>query len=228
MCKLVADTYQCEEVSVFLDARRPHEYIPVASTWTKGTITSSYSPGDDGLTGWIISHRQPVQIFVLLHCERDIEAIRRKYPGIVWKDSLKLRARVRHLFDLGPEDQPPPIAFMGAPILLSETLLGAIRCSITTKAPYYFGDREVKLLELVAQQIGHYWAMTGRIYRAETARASLVKQQSVMFDDLTHQLKSPIIQAYSRAIALADAAAAQTGLRSALHRVRGLCGRGAL
>jgi signal transduction histidine kinase len=225
-CAIVASTYQCEEASVFLEEPGTGEYGLVATTWNKGRMTRSrYSEADEGLTGWIISNRRSVRIFDLLHFERDIASIRLKYPGISWGDSLKLEERVQDIFGLAAGDSPPPIAFVGSPILVGDALLGVIRCSIAKKAPFYFSEHEVKLLELVAQQIGLYWAMTGRVYKAETDHALLLKQQALMFEDLTHQLKSPVTQAYVRIRSAVREASHSSRLFSALQKVQGLCGR---
>jgi len=45
---------------------------------------------------------------------------------------------------------------MAVPILIGNRTIGAIRCSVP-KNPFYFGEREVELLRLVASQIGQFW-----------------------------------------------------------------------
>ena len=46
---------------------------------------------------------------------------------------------------------------MAAPIHSGATVIGVIRCSVPFKTPYYFGGSDISLLELIADQVSHYW-----------------------------------------------------------------------
>src|SRR4029077_15041822 len=90
------------------------------------------------------------------------------------------------------------------------------------------------MAELLGNQLGlyHYLANTiGKLKSTETALKIKVDelgktqhQEKQTFEDLTHQLKSPILLAHARA---QDLLQSETGVgsRSALLAVRGLCGK---
>jgi len=54
------------------------------------------------------------------------------------------------------EELPPP-GYMAVPILAGGRVVGAIRCSAANDPPYYYAERELRLLQVAASDIGHYW-----------------------------------------------------------------------
>ena len=59
--------------------------------------------------------------------------------------------------DRDTDTKDVPISFMATPILIGRHVRGVIRCSMAAKPPYYFAERELQLLELVASRISQYW-----------------------------------------------------------------------
>jgi signal transduction histidine kinase len=160
ICNLVADAFQCIEASIFLEdpSHSPDLFQLVATTWPLDFKKISYRKGDEGLTGWVLKRGEAVKIFDLAHFERDKELIQAEYEGLNWKDELNIRSTVQGILDLSDEDKLPPLSFMAVPIVKGEKIYGAIRCSVAHSGAYYFAQREVELLKLVADQISRYWS----------------------------------------------------------------------
>ena len=163
VCRQVADSFRCHEVSLFLNdpIDRPLSFDLMATTLTRALNRKSYANDPKGaLTGWVIHHASPVRIFDLGNWEKDKERIRKDYPGLDWSDSHDIANLTRYLFDLVNRDDLPPMSVMSMPILddKGKAAIGVIRCSIATGCgPYYFAERDAELLSLVAIQIGQCW-----------------------------------------------------------------------
>ncbi|HYX30781.1 MAG TPA: GAF domain-containing protein [Pyrinomonadaceae bacterium] len=169
IARLVANSLQCVETSIFLEDRleRPGSFELMATTW-KGHFDKPVYRADvsEGLTGWVLKHAASVGIFDLAHFTRDREAIQRKYKGITWKNSLNFDRTVRRRFATEfRRSDLPPLSFMAAPIVKGTVVRGAIRCCVTNKGPFYFSDADMKLLQLVASQIARAWS--NWLYRRE-------------------------------------------------------------
>ncbi len=142
ICFRVAETFQCIETSIFLkpNAGESKSFVLQATTWPewsefkKDVYEASKS---EGLTGWVLEHRERVNIFSLGDFKRDEEIIKQTYPGIVWRDSLDIKASARSILKLEPDEGLQPLSFMAAPILRGHRVLGVIRCCAVKKAPYY-------------------------------------------------------------------------------------------
>jgi GAF domain-containing protein len=162
ICELVAVTFQCMETSVFFEDRfvLPGAYELVATTWTDRFPKTSYTKNDGALTSWILARARSVKLFNLLdfHNEKELRKIRKEYEGLTWTDSLEFRDVVRQRFGRAEEGRQPPLSFVGVPIMMGNSVLGAIRCCTAVRPPHYFADGELRLLELVAAQIGQYWS----------------------------------------------------------------------
>lgn len=161
VCREVAQTFQAVETTIFLEDRLEAENVfkLFATTWPKWSqAKSSYLPRkDEGLTGWVLEERKPVRIFNLATFRDDRENLRRTFPGIQWKDSLNIKQSASEILEL-PKDALPPLSFMAAPILKGERVLGAIRCCTSRKAPWFFVERQLNVLTLVAAQISRFWS----------------------------------------------------------------------
>jgi signal transduction histidine kinase len=160
ICEAVGQTFQSVEASIFLDGGivSTGDFRLAATTWRGSFRKKTYhSSRKEGLTGWVLSNRAPVRIFDLVHFQRDRELIHRSYPGIQWHDSLAFRQKVRSLLNLTEDENGPPLSFMAAPIMMGDRVLGVIRCCTALKGPYYYTDRELGLLKLIAAHLGQYW-----------------------------------------------------------------------
>src|SRR5215213_6048368 len=160
ICLTVSEAFNCIETSVFLEDRSqaPGSYKLIATTWPEDFKKTTYRRNEKSLTGWVLTHGGPVRIFDLGNFERDREAIESAYPGLVWTDSLDIKAFITRFLDLSPEDNPPPASIMAAPIAIGGKVLGAIRCCTVRRGPYYFAEADLNLLELVAAKVSQYWS----------------------------------------------------------------------
>jgi signal transduction histidine kinase len=151
----IAKALGCLEVSIFLEDRleKRGSFDLRASTCPELVRKKSYLAGESGPTGWVLRNARPVRIFDLFGFERDGAEIDTEHPGLSWRD-WGVRSAIAGLLDR----QPGPLCFIAAPILDRSAVIGAIRCCCVTDGHFYLSRRELKLLELVAAQTGHYWA----------------------------------------------------------------------
>lgn len=166
ICDLVTETLQCVETSIFLEDRfdTPGVYELMATTWPERLKKETYRKGENGLTGYVLNHARPIQIFDL---SQDINTIQFRHPGLIWKDSTIVAEAARRFLGIGAGDNLPPLSFIATPILQGEELLGVIRCSLAKGPPYYLGSEETSLLELVAAHISEYWGAVLRRRKSE-------------------------------------------------------------
>ena len=163
ICMQVAETFQCIETSLFLknDFRLGGKFNLIATThpeWTEDKeVYDSERDKNNHLTGWVLQNQKPVNIFDLGHFKRDREKIRAKYEGIEWLDLKNIKKAAGDILGL-PENNLPTLSFMAVPVKKGDELLGVIRCCTAKKDPWFFADRQVKILELVASQISRFWS----------------------------------------------------------------------
>ncbi len=159
LCRVISSAFDSLETSIFLEHRleNPGLFELAGTTCPEYLHKRAYRKSDAGLTGWVLDHALPVRILDLKHFKRDIEWIHGAYENIAWEDRAKVASITPHLVDLKPGKELPPISFMAAPIVVGDAVLGALRCCTARTASYYYADRDVALLTLVASQIGHFW-----------------------------------------------------------------------
>lgn len=162
LCNLIRDTFECLEVTVFLSDKfgSPEQYDRFATTWpaTEEFPRNSYKQEENSLTGWVLLNAKSVRIFDLARFEDDKEELHKIYPGLTWQDSLTIKSAFRRIFNLKPTDVLPPLSYMAAPIVRGDHVRGVIRCCVALTGPFYFGGKEVEVLQLLASQIGYYWS----------------------------------------------------------------------
>lgn len=159
MACTIRDGFRCLEVSIFLVRADVDPRIARLETTTLESYirTREYPFGNPGITGWVLNKRKPVRIFDLASFERDRGAIESRYPGLTGFDLANLVEITRDELKVGDNDSMPPFSFVAVPILVGTDLLGVIRCCTPVNAPFYYSDRDEKLLMLAASQIGHCW-----------------------------------------------------------------------
>jgi signal transduction histidine kinase len=165
LCERVAKTINCLEVSVYLNDRLDDRdnYRRMGSTLgesdTIGEDVYHKTEQDDGLTGWVLHHAIPIRIFDLRTFDQDEKNYHKTYPNIRWKDKLNIKEKALREFGLeeAQEAKLPPLSVMAAPIILGSEAIGAIRCSVG-RGPYYFAERDERLLKVVADQIAQCWS----------------------------------------------------------------------
>ncbi len=163
ICREIASSLQALEVSIFLEDRleQPGVYNCMATTWPKEEEfpkTSYRALEEEGLTGWTLSHREVVRIFDLANFKDEQDQIQRLYPELQWRDSLWIAFAVRRQLNIQQDQKLRPLSFLAVPVIFSDHLLGVIRCCTIKEGPFYFAEQEVKLLRLVAAQIGQAWS----------------------------------------------------------------------
>jgi signal transduction histidine kinase len=160
ICERVSASFQCIETSVFLEdlLETPGSFDLMATTWPPSLPfkkTTLRRKRTEGATGWVLEKGKAVRLFDLARF--DAKSTNSEYPGLAWNDSLDIKSTVRKLLNKGPDEELAPLSFMAAPILWGKTVFGAIRCSVAKRGPFYFADRELHLLGLVAAEIGRFW-----------------------------------------------------------------------
>ncbi len=160
LCREIANAFRCVETSIFLEDPYvdPGVFHLAATTWPKPVNKKSYRKDpDEGLTGWILAHAKPIHIFDLNHFDDDREQLNTEYPGLKWKDSLRIKSAINEILKINKEVGMQPLSFMAVPIILGKKVLGVIRCC-TVRDSYHFARRDLHLLRLVSARISQYWS----------------------------------------------------------------------
>ena len=123
------------------------------------------------------------------------------------------------------------MSFMAAPVICGTSTVGVVRCSTPQEVPYYFSDDDLELLRVVAAQISRCWRTWSsrrqaaeRLRRANQELREHMTEVAGTFEDLTHQLRGPLLQA-ERQVSFALDRASGSSDREELFAVRGLCRR---
>ena len=180
----VADAFNASECCIFLEDKNqnPGIYKLRASRWPWTTFSpvADYVRGSEGLTPWVIRHKQSLRFVDLEHFEdeRSAEASSGKatavnYKDLTWPTKGRLVAEAAERYGVYTR----PLSFLCVPIQAGDAAVGAIRCCLTETAPYLFDDRHKQILELVAEQIGHWW---GTIIALQAERAETTRYRTVV------------------------------------------------
>ena len=187
--ELVAATFDSLECSIYLEdpLLEPGSYRLEATKWPwiGHRQPQTYRKGY-GLTGYCIEHQIPVRIFDLGRYDEDLAFVNEQYPGIKWSDPIDLRRCATEL--LKPKGELPPLSFMCAPIILDSRSLGSLRCAVTRTGPYYFDDRQVRFLCMVADQVAEWWGgyLSIRKARIESSRWRKLVEGVSRLNSLVH------------------------------------------
>jgi signal transduction histidine kinase len=117
-------------------------------------------------------------------------------------------------------------AMIVVPLRSNDKVIGVI--DIRTSGENRFPGYSVSMAELLGQQLGLYRDLSGAMGRFEDAQRELkamLRKQTETFEDLGHQLKSPVFQAQARLQAVLRNRTIDDELRLQLSAVRGLIGR---
>lgn len=158
--RLIGDCFQSIETSIFLENRliQPEEFDLTASTWSRRFKKRILTKQDKGTTAWILREGRPVRLFDLAHFARDRDLINAEYPNLEWGDSMEVAKMIPDSLKARFGGQMPPLSFMAAPIMNRGKVYGVIRCAVAERSPYYFTERDLALLQLIATQVGHWWS----------------------------------------------------------------------
>jgi len=160
VCDMLAETFDCGEVSVFLggDFSPAATYDLFTTTWPGKKLAVARK--GVGLLGWVLQNARHVRIFDFASFERDRSRFYAgPYPGLNFTaaDALDVPT-IRTLLGITREVRLPKLSLISVPILEGQEVLGAIRCSIVKERPFYFAESEIELLRSVAAQLGRYLA----------------------------------------------------------------------
>lgn len=171
ICHEVSETLRCLETSIFLGDRLeklengdtvsgPVSIDLMATTFpeVESFQRLSYHKGDQGQTAWVFTHGESLHIFDLEDAEQETAAMRNRDPNFaVLKNPAMLNAFYQY-FRFADDREAPPFSFIATPIISGGRVLGVLRCRGSLVPPYQLAERELHLLELVAEQIGLYWS----------------------------------------------------------------------
>lgn len=156
----VAKHFNANEAAIYLEEESPGIYERKAGIWEFDyPAAKAYWKGDPGLTVWAIENRQQVRFVDLAHFED--ERTKRKYEGMKWPSQENLLRNALKIYG----EHLPPIGFVCVPIIDRNKAVGAIRCCMTRSAPHLFDESHIAILNLVAEQIGHWWGNTQDLRR---------------------------------------------------------------
>jgi hypothetical protein len=192
VCIQVSTAFDCIETSIFLEHGEVFGSYRLAATTNLECVPRKtyYLPQDHArLTGHVLITGDSLAI-------SDLAKLNSENQFNSDEDDFKLRrgerrdtANAKRLLGLSATSSLPPLSFMAVPIFgdtdwyFNTDLCGAIRCHMAKSGPFYFGQRELDLLEVVARQIGKWWAAwrTRTELEAENAAWKLLGQK---FDTL--------------------------------------------
>jgi GAF domain-containing protein len=193
MAATISQGFRCLETSIYLVQTDidPNKARLEATTFEPFVRRPEYQIGHQGLTGWILKERRPLRVPDLKYYNRDQQMIEARYPGLTGFNPGRLVELLMDKLKV-PEASLQPASFMGVPILLGEELLGVIRCCTPLQAPYYYSERDEKLLALVASQVGHFWrnwVEAGAIENENHSWESLVNSLNDLIRGVSSQSK---------------------------------------
>jgi len=199
ICDLVSATFSCFETSIFLEDRLklPGVFQQVATTWPADETrqTREYTLEDSGITPWVLRNAQPVRVSNLGLYKAGDAIHPERYPGMIWKDELELASSIAAHKNTTTQELPP-LSYIAAPVIAVGKVVGAVRCCAREEPPHYFAERELRLLQLVAAGVGHYWdnLMRGREAVAETRAWELfIDEIRTLNTQISEHLNRPLL-----------------------------------
>jgi GAF domain-containing protein len=199
VCKLVADSFQCIETTIFLEnhLKEPGSHELVATTVKGLTAREPLRASNKGATAWVLRNVRPVRLFDLAHFERDKDMIHSEYPGLDWADGLNIETKIPDTLRTKFGGELPPLSYMAAPVVSGKKVYGVIRCSVADRSPYYFSERDLALLQLIAIQISQSWShWLSKCELQEESRSweAFVKKTGGLNRFVDKRLKSGIVE----------------------------------
>jgi signal transduction histidine kinase len=155
VCREICGALRCSETSIFLHDPlvEPGVFRLSATTNRDALRTEKYKSSDTGLTPWAV--RSLKSIFVL-----DIEHM----PVAIMEATRWTPRRPAEKADKGASN---PHSFAAVPIISDGRAIGVMRCSTGLRAPYYFAEGEVRLLEILANRVANFLARWLRLRQME-------------------------------------------------------------
>ena len=169
VCVRVAQAFDCVETSIFLEeetAAGAKAYKCAATTNVKCVARKTYHPDKDGgrLTGWVLANWSPIWVPDLAKPQQYAEFLAEHFTGLNRQVGPEDTLDARRLLKIPKSQDLPPLSFMAVPVFGGQDwfggtdLRGVMRCHMARSGPFYFSEREVELLGVVAAQVGQWWA----------------------------------------------------------------------
>ncbi|MDX2151689.1 MAG: GAF domain-containing protein [Bryobacteraceae bacterium] len=189
ICEAIQDSFCAREVSIFLeDWLEEPGRIRCRATTCKALLRKEvYDQNDDGFTPYVWREAKDVHVMHVLNAPKSLREATR------WCDAMGIEGCVRRELGLSQSQPTPPISFVAVPIATPDRVLGVLRCHLRPRTPYYFAQRDVDLLHIVASRIGSFWARRLRLREVDASRESwmhFVDKLNGLTERL--QLRSPI------------------------------------
>jgi signal transduction histidine kinase len=161
VCESIARTFNSHETSIFLRERLtdPAEYRLQATTWPLDPPLDpqSYHPGDAGITPWVMDRSEPIRLFNLGAYEPGKPIDENRFPGLIWRDPLRLVETMMKARGVSRREELPPLSYMCVPVMQGKRTLGAIRCCSMLMPPFIFASRDLALLRVASALVSKYW-----------------------------------------------------------------------
>lgn len=167
ICNEIGDAFDSYDAAIILEdpLDKPETYCVWASCTSSRLVRTIFEVNPpNGPVGWSISAKRALRIFDLLEfkvgdkvsvpVDRNWNEIDGEPAVFIWDDPENIRERAIEQYN---DPAPPPISIMVAPIL-GPKVFGVIRCTAKKKAPYFFGRKELELLQIAAGQISRCWS----------------------------------------------------------------------
>jgi signal transduction histidine kinase len=169
----VKNTFNCLEASVYLqkpgEMDGPLHLVATDWPWTNRIQPVLYKLGA-GLTGYCAKSQVPIWIFDLGRFNDDLDEIQKRYPGIQWSAPFDISQAAAEVLPAHPTGRLPPLSFLATPITEAGHCLGVLRCCVAMSSPYFFNQRQLELLSLVADEVGDWCGSAFRLQRANERR----------------------------------------------------------
>lgn len=121
---------------------------------------------------------------------------------------------------------PATQSMIVAPIVAGRDFFGTV--DLRSERAFAFPDRAKNVADMIGRQLGLYLSLGRKISELNAAKSRLatsMEEQRMTFENLAHQLKTPVYLALRRATRLSDKVATDQGLHAEATALRGLCRR---
>jgi signal transduction histidine kinase len=213
LCKVVADSLQCGEASIFLkDASGgPHPLRLAATTRQEQSAKSNQHEQGGELNGWTTGRAAPIHVLDLCRVGDDGESYEHLLPDPWFK-----AAEDGDGTEGNGDEVLRPLSLIIVPINSGGELLGCIRCCTNRKDGRHLTTQDFELLEYVAARFGRYWDNWLRECEAHEERLSwrTLLQGLGALDDFA-------FDALARGVADAERLICEEALRLAASAMKG-------
>jgi len=159
LCEVISFELRCREVSLFLANQQtnPGSYKLIATTCPEMAVLTEYRANEPGLTPYALQINEPLFVLDVLDFPKQLRA----RSG--WMPRVDIPAVVSQLLMVKSGEELPPVSAAVVPISIEGQVIGVLRCGLRPLPPYFFAEREVPLLRILASKIGSFWSRQIRL-----------------------------------------------------------------